>query len=262
MEIAEIARKKIDWAEGYGCLGNLMAQAREVIAANGASSLMPLEVAKMILLLVAGQFDAWASIQVEKTHQRFIEEARRDREDLETAARATEVGKRYSAMSPEEFAGLRRMADEGMKNRLGTGEADRLVNLWAARLSRALDVIERVTGERDGCTKKLIERSIDRVDDSAHPANLRLVDGYCCPKCGSVFMGEGAAKDGIVTCPNPSCRNSWQDERRCGTCARGLEVPGKPGLVCCTVCHIGVGYGFFGRHGPPWSDCRDWKPKR
>lgn len=64
------------------------------------------------------------------------------------------MDERYASMSPEEFAELRQVVADTLElDKIGIG----LHSLWAKRLSRALDVIERVTGERDRCSKAAVE---------------------------------------------------------------------------------------------------------
>lgn len=173
------------------------------------------------------KFDAWTSIPVEKTHQLFIEEAQRMREDLETAARATEVGKRYSAMSSEEFAALRKEADARKLSPPNTV----VDSIWASKLSRALDVIERVTDERDRCTKARLaqigvmppgeEFAEKRKAAQAECEKQRAAQaggGFRCPECETVFLdtgfpqlpgerGDGGPSGWRVTCPE--CKHEW-----------------------------------------------------
>jgi hypothetical protein len=63
---------------------------------------------------------------------------------------------RYAPPTPEELKQLRELADEGMQlgRHASTGETEARVAgtvgaSWAARLARALDLLERVTDERD-----------------------------------------------------------------------------------------------------------------
>jgi hypothetical protein len=71
---------------------------------------------------------------------------------------------RYAPSTPEELKQLRELADEGMQlgRHASTGETEARVAgtvgaSWAARLARALDLLERVTDERDRQTTKALE---------------------------------------------------------------------------------------------------------
>jgi uncharacterized C2H2 Zn-finger protein len=96
--------------------------------------------------------------------------------------------------------------------------------IWAAKLSRALDVIERVTDERDRCAKARLAQTgavppgsprAPQQQDACPscnpaPAKHKLKENFYgrrCPKCGVVFPDEGNVIGGCVVCPG--CKHAW-----------------------------------------------------
>lgn len=78
------------------------------------------------------------------------------------------VERRYTAMTKEEFSELRSIARCALMRTSGRTDQIELVEIWGRRLSRALDVIERVTGERDAYVKDgLVKAQAIREADAA-----------------------------------------------------------------------------------------------
>ena len=245
-----------------------------------------------------------------------------------TAGEPEPSAQRYSAMSAEEFADLRRVAAAGSAPRMSVSEVDRLTQTWAQRLSRALNVIERVTDERDRCTKARLAQmtaawpaaavdlwrtlasaadkdaeSMSKCDhyseglatgkalayrDAAATLEALLAaasDVEPQPLAGSETKTPAAAAEppSAASEDGPTVENRLCDlakdteqlfalldkqeanqeidekrarEKRCGTCAEGCPYGHDQVRTPCN--HYADSPNR--PDGPPWPDCRFWKP--
>lgn len=91
---------------------------------------------------------------------------------------------------------------------------------------------------------------------------------YRCPKCHYV-TAEGSLQrkeDGSLRCP--TCDYALDYEKRCKTCnnwqfagCAHFELWQEDGDTACEHSNTVVKALFDLEKGPPWPDCRGWKPK-
>ena len=96
---------------------------------------------------------------------------------------------------------------------------------------------------------------------------MQQLDAYHCRKCGTVFVSRHAIEsNGTLCCPE--CKNVVDYVKCCKTCANWseggcthFEVWVEDGDTTCEQSNKVVARLFSFDKGPPWQDCRGWKPK-